>query len=317
MIRRVVRHVALSLALCSTLAACVPSTEESDPRGALGLTTVPSAGSRGEPFVTTDGWTIYVEELALLASIVGGAVDKRSESDNPEVLESSHQGPYLFRASSPESFVAPGLPIGPGIVRLPLSRLEAGHVRTTAEPRDAETRNVPPELVARFVRPSESFPPTSAPSSAFELGPSIVLVARAEKGDRVVRIDFAFHGAFRPFDGVPLEIRANALNSAPVSVVAENLFAGLLGYEIPCNAGSTEDPAEQTPIPSFSSSPVFDDLASTDTDGDGILSAVELRTERAPKCDCCSPAQRELLKVRFRSSMADVLVERSGAVIQL
>ncbi|MBX3219277.1 MAG: hypothetical protein KF795_02085 [Labilithrix sp.] len=306
------RAVVLALAIAS----CVPSGEEADPRGALGLATVPSPIARGESFVTKDGWTVHVEELVVLAAISGNALDPASEDVLfPTARASSRQGPYLFKASRPETFVAPGLPVGAGGVWLPYHWLVLGPSRRTNEPDEMETRNVEPALVARFHLPSESFEPTLSTTWTAALGPSILLIARGEKGGRVVRIDFAFRGAVRPFNEIPLEIRANTVNQAPLAVAAESLFSGPTGYELRCEVDDAGVLKPRSPTLSSTSELVFDDLASADADGDGKLSAAELRRPLIPpRCECCSSVDDESVR-NFTSSMAALLEARSGELL--
>ncbi len=317
MIRSLVPRAAV-LALALTLASCVGSGEETDPRGALGIVTVPSPGSRGEPFVTADGWTIHVEALIVQVSIVGSAVDPAVEAvPEKRVLETSYQGPYLVRASAPESFFAPGLPVGPGTVRLPFSRLEVGSTRLTNEPHETQPRNVEPALSARFFAPPDALDPEFDSPGPPDFGPSILLVARAEKNGRVVTIDFTFNGAFRPFGDTPLEIRKNVLNEARLALVAENLFSGPTGYELRCRPDDSGVLKPGTPKLSLSAELFFDDLASADADDDGKLSAAELRRPSvAPRCGCCSSADAEQLRY-FTSSMAALLEERSAWLLVL
>lgn len=311
MICALVRRLAV---LALAIVSCVPSGEETDPRGALGLVTVPSPGSRGEPFVTKDGWTVHVEALIVQVSIVGSTVDPAADTVlGEEVRETSHQGPYLFRASRTESFVAPGLPTGSGTVRLPFSKLEIG-TRLTNEPHETEARNVEPTLSARFFQPPESLDPAFDNPGPPDFGPAILLVARAEKNGRVVTIDFTFNGAFRPYDETPLEIRKNALNERRLTTAAENLFSGPTGYWIRCEPNDAGVVKPRIPVLSYADGPVFDDLASADMDGDGKLSAAELRRPIiAPRCDCCSSEDEESVR-HFTSSMAELLEVRSAAL---
>jgi len=297
------RSAVLALALVS----CVPAEDESDPRGALGITTVPSPGSRGEPFVTADGWTVRVEELVILAEIRAEALDPKSV-DGFQSLESSSQGPYLFKASRSESFFAPGLPAGRGRVSLAFQTLLVDHryAAIVAAQTIPEARGVEPALSDRFLRPADFGGPFDEMPGTTAFGPGLLLVARATKGTRSVEIDFSLSGAVTP--DIPLEVRANALNDVRVKAVAENLFSGMLAFEpIPCAGGRAELPGSR---PS-TVEPVFDDLARADADGDGIVSVPELRKRVTPSCECCSPEERERLEVFYSRSMADLLSERS------
>ncbi len=304
------RRVSLcSAVLAFATASCVPAGEETDPRGALGITTVPSPGSRGEPFVTSDGWTVHVEELVVLAEIQAQAVDPASSDDFGRAV-SSHQGPYLFKASRSESFVAPGLPAGPGRVGLAFQTLvvDPRYPTPAAAGMTPETRGVERSLVDRFFQRADFSGPFDDMPDATLFGPGLLLVARAEKAERSVRLDFTFRGAISVTPEIPLEVRANALSDASVAAVAENLFAGPLAYgPIPCIEGRAELPRSRP----TTDRPIFDDLASTDTNGDGVLSVAELRQRRAPACECCSPDEEETLQFIYGSSMAQLLDERS------
>ena len=292
----------LVLAHVLALASCVPAGEDSDPRGALGITTEPSPGSRGEPFITADGWTVHVEELVILAGIVGAAIDTASADDN---RETAYEGPYLFKASRSESFLARGLPAGPGRAALNFNSLYIGAGYAMPE-LVGGPRGVDPSLSARFFQRADDVNRNFYDPDAPEPGPAILLVVRAEKGDRTVRIDFGFRGAIRTPE-IPLEIRANALNAARVTTVAENLFKGVMEYQVTCNGLRPELP-ESNPS---TDRPIFDDLASADTDGDGVLSPAELRHVRTPACECCSPEVKKSLELYDSISMAELLSERS------
>lgn len=312
MIRGHVRRISV---LALAIASCVPSGEETDPRGALGVVTVPSPASRGEPFVTTDGWTVRVEVLIAQVSIVGSANDPAaSDALDQQVRETSHQGPYLFRASRPETFSAPGLPVGPGTVRFPFGRLELG-TRSTNEPHETEIRDVEPMHSARFLQPPDSLDPAFASPGSPAFGPSILLVARAAKGGQVVTIDLTFNGAFRPYDDITLEVRKNALNLARLTTAAENLFSGPTGYVIRCERDDAGALKPRIPTLSYATGPLFGDFAGADMDGDGKLSAAELRRPIvAPRCECCSSSEDEESVRHFTSSMAELLELRSAAL---
>lgn len=243
----------------AALLSCVPLAGEAHPRGAVALVTEPSPASRGEPFVTADGWTIHVEALVLNASVLGSSVRSDHRSDVAT-------GEMFFRASEPATLTMTGLDAGPALVSVVLvSRVTTGEGvdgRSAAPPVDAK-------LAARF----EAAPDDRDQSegvSGVDLGPSFVVIARGEKDGVVVKLDVGLQTIFDPeepfFSEVGAVVRANEVVQARLLVAAEVLFAN--------------DRARTT----FS----FDGYAAADKNKDGVLSVAELRS--SGPCASCKDA---------------------------
>ena len=233
--------------------ACVPASEEAAPKGAFTIVTQPSPATRGEPFVTSDGWTIRVETLVLLSWFDSFPSDK--------VGIQGEGGEWLFRATTPIEAVVRAIPIGPTTAMLRLGFGGGSETftnnRTTLLGADAATE-------ARFKAPADGEPPsegdctTSPNDCSFSLGPSFWVKATATRDGRRIALDLALlaHG-FKDELRIPTEVRANTTTPVPVAVLAEQFFTNPAGAL------------------------VFDDIAAADRDNDGRVSVEELLTTDA------------------------------------
>jgi hypothetical protein len=70
-------HAAVTVGL---FGACVPATEELAPRGALGASLTPSAATRGEAFMTADGFTVTIERSVAYLEINPSWLDQGPSS---------------------------------------------------------------------------------------------------------------------------------------------------------------------------------------------------------------------------------------------
>lgn len=229
------------LFLSLLLAACVPASEEAPPRGAAGVEAVPSAETQGTPFVTTDGWTITIEKLVLQVSV----------SATPEkLLYSGRSEPYVFDAQKPALMFARALPIGSARVTITPYGRYIGYSENDYLER-VERINVDDETNARFNRL-----PDEGQDSCYTPGPSVVLAARAERNGIVVTLDAALNvltSSRRSRDaefGTPVEVRRNDVSSVELVIDAKAIF------------------------------PAFEDIARSDADGDGAVTASELEASR-------------------------------------
>jgi hypothetical protein len=237
--------LAFGLGLGLAFAACVPASEARPPAGAFGFVTEPSPATRGEPFVTSDGWTIRVETLAMQISVSA----KPADGSGPYSYGRSDT--YRIDASKSAEVFARELPVGAatGTLGLASNYIGDGSFRRSES---TEVIGLSPELDARFEQPADGTPYETTYGS--RNGPSIVLVAQGERDGRIVRLDLSLdvYSSASP-SGASGEVVANGLTSASVHVAAEALF---------------HDPG--------STSLRFDDLAAADRNGDGRVSGQEL-----------------------------------------
>lgn len=254
--------------------ACVPASEPAEPAGAFGFTTEPTPATRGEPFVTTDGWTIRIETLALQLQVTATS---RAPSREDGFGSASGYGydEYRLLASQPAQVYSRALRVGPAEGGVSLS---SGYVSGDGKVYDEDTENIgmSPELIARFRRSADAAYDYGGSSVA---GPSLVLVARAERAGRVVVVDFGLAASVSTFlegnSRFPGEqppratavVQQNALVTLPLIIAAEALFVD----------GQRPDDPAGTPAKL-----VFDDFAALDEDGDGRVSGAEIMRDATP-----------------------------------
>lgn len=250
------KGAALALALHLS---CVPSVEDPNPRGAIRVLTSPSSGTLGEAFTTRDGWTLHIDTVVVLA-LVGG-------KGTAETVGSSTM--HLFRAKLPQEFVIVRIDAGSGWATLGLTSSSVGAGATLAE----LNRDATPEEVARFAELADDVdpnPPPDDPSTPDldesasvppSVGPSILIVGRAEKAGRSILFDFAIQGAYHDIS-FPVTVAPDVANDVRVTLAVEQLFNG--------SAQCRADGPESVDL-------VFDDVAAADADGDSVLTAAELR----------------------------------------
>ncbi len=257
--------LALTMAGSLTVASCVPASEAAPPAGALGFVAEPSPATRGEPFVTSDGWTIRIEQFVLQVRVSTSSKErgaKRPQTDSSET--------YRFDARKTTGLFARATPAGlaSATLRLDGTYIDSGKTYDA----DTEVLGVSPEVNARFRVRSD------APRSdyAWPYGPTMFLTLRAKRADRVVIIDLALllDGGTDPFDAPERNVVADTLVTMPIAIAAEALFV--------------EDETRDLR---------FDDFAAADVNDDGILTGPELG---AAVCRSCEGRQRLNDKVRGR-----------------
>ena len=240
------------------------------------MRTEPSAASIGEAFTTSDGWSITVETFALQVAVSAQPAD--------ESLGTLGGGYILFNGKRQEDLVVVGVPHGPALGLISLiwsSRHRDGTYLAD------DNRDLPPDIVERFVQqPSGDF--DSDPS--FVIGPSLIVVAHAQKGARSVLFDVALRGDLDPHV-VPVVIVANALTPAIVPLAVEALFTNAEGAI------------------------VFDDIAAAAKNEDGVLAPEELRRAQG-SCSGCDPWPFADAGTVW-PSVLDALQERTTRVIGL
>jgi hypothetical protein len=258
--------------------ACVPSSEEVYPRGAVNVIATPSAGTRGEPFMTSDGWTIRVSAM-VLQTLIGG------QGPPPNMI--SNGAVHLFHASKRQEFVIPRIDEGAAKALLSLTSLGIGpdYARIPGYYSGAN-RDVEPSLIARFAKLADDedpSPPEDDPSTpefdesttvATENGPALLLTGQAEKEGRVIRFDFTLQASFVDAE-LPVKVNRNVLNDVVVTIAVEQLF----NRKTRCRIGRQPILVGQPRTTEL----MFDEVAAADKDGDGVLSPAELRDDEGKK----------------------------------
>jgi hypothetical protein len=226
-----------ALALVLTVTgACVPASEEHPPAGAAGFETAPSAQTQGETFTTADGWDVTIEKLVVQLSVSASA----------ESLGYGSSEPYIFDARKPARIFARALPVGRARVVASFYGRYIGYSDNNYLDR-VERINVDDETNARFNRL-----PDEGQESDYTPGPSVLLVVRAQRDGRVITLDVALNvtspisSRLDQFFGDAVDVREDELASVSMPIHAETFF------------------------------PVFDDIAGSDADGNGDVTAPEL-----------------------------------------
>jgi hypothetical protein len=224
--------------------ACVPASEPAPPAGAFGFVTEPSAASRGEPFVTRDGWTVRIEKVALQVSVSGHALDT-SKRDAYGSYEA-----YRFDASKSIELYARAIPTGPATGGVSLSGTYLNS--SSKEDANVEVAGLSPQTSARFQTRSD----VSSGSAGYRSysGPSLLLAVRAVRAERFIAFDLTFDvfsfGSDRA--GPVRDVREDALVTVPLTVAAEALFEDEVTLAL-----------------------AFAEFAAADADGDGVVTGAE------------------------------------------
>jgi hypothetical protein len=225
----------------ATAAACVPASEEHPAAGAAGFETSPSPQTQGETFTTADGWNLTVEKLFIQMSV----------SASPVNLGYGTSEPYVFDAQKPARIFARALPVGPARVTATFYGRYIGYSDNDYFDR-VERINVDDDTNARFNRL-----PDEGQESEYTPGPSVLLVVRAERDGRVVTLDMALNvtssiaSRLDQYFGDTVDVQEDTLASVSLPINAETFF------------------------------PVFEDVAASDANGDGEVTAQELEASRA------------------------------------
>jgi hypothetical protein len=202
------------------LVACVPATEEKHARGAAGFVTEPSPAARGEPFQTTDGWSVRVERIAFLVS-----VSTRAITGNPyDYGYGGGGGTFLVNGAIAADVYSPGLPPGMYEVNAYLTNMsiygDSIHV-------DWDNIGVEPSIARRF----EVILEETRDEYGNRRVPSAIVIARGTKLDRTIVLDVALwpqsgtgSGYSSPGTGPSVEVRQNAVALRALDVRAEVLF---------------------------------------------------------------------------------------------
>lgn len=156
--------------------------------------------------------------------------------------------PYVFDAQRPARIFARALPVGAATMNIALY----GRYISDGDYEDRVERiNVDDETNARFERL-----PDEGQDSGYTPGPSVLIALRAERDGRTVTLDLALNVTStgpRSFDesfGIAVDVREDDLASVELPIDAAVFF------------------------------PVFDDIAASDADGDGTITANELEASK-------------------------------------
>jgi len=260
-------HELCSLAI--PLAACVPTEVDPNPAGAIGIQLEPSAATRGEPFLTRDGWTIQILSLALQRTLGFFLV---SDSAATSGYSSAIYGDNTKRwsARNPLALFITGQPAQRGCLRIDQSSYRRGDERfgTTVE-----SFPISDSEQAKFqVRPANPVPSSTYASDEL---PDTVVHLRANKAERTIELDLTLTSSAMPWafirkrraarpatqgshncEDAPwllTTVRADTLTLLPTAIRGENLL------------GAHE----------FKGA-LFDPLADADSNRDGVLSPEEL-----------------------------------------
>ena len=249
MIRTRTRTRTRFILLALACAACVPASEEAPPTGAFGFTTEPSPATRGEPFTTTDGWTVRIDKVAVQVNVSASPTEQ-----GPEIRYYGSSEGYRFDARRSVQVFARALPAGPAAANINLSStyLSIGDFDASDYDENIEVIGVAPEDSARFLVQSDVS--TSRDGYTSYSGPSMLLVLRAQKGPRVISLDLTLDLYSGYSDGRFVGVvQDDALVTVPLGIAVEALF---------------EDERARVLR--------FDDFADADADENGVISGQEL-----------------------------------------
>jgi hypothetical protein len=253
----------LAFVLATVVDSCVPAGEELAPKGAAGLVTEPSPAARGEPFVTDDGWNVRIDKLALLARVSASGTD--DDDDDPK---------YMWNGAARVELLVRAVPVGPSSIAVALQGAGRRFRGSGIEVPTYQNLGVEPSLEARFRLPEDVIR-TGVPGAGPVPGPSVVIVARGEKGGVVVVLDIALSShppsASAPNASAPnmakpnVDVRANDVTFTYLGVAAERLLAV---------------------DPSTGRGAAFQPIADADArgDGDGHVTEAELRAVACSEC---------------------------------
>jgi len=224
------------------LACCVPASEKAPPAGAAGFDTAPSPATRGEPYVTNDGWTVTIDKLILQVTVAA----------QPSSRGYGETEPYIFDARSPQRIFVRALPTGPALLRIDWYGRYVDETDRNRDPfENIEALGVTRDDARRFLHS-----PDDAKAVPYSAGPSMELATTGTNGGRTVHLDLAVNvtsvANYKPTSevtGYSVTIPEDGIDVVPLPLGAEALFV------------------------------TFADIAAHDGDGDGIVTVQELGTD--------------------------------------
>lgn len=236
-IQRILLFVAL-------LGSCVPASEPLPPAGAGGLQTDPSPAARGEPFISRDGWRVTIDKLIVRAGPqVASKVPDRFGYRGYSMWE-----PAIFNAKERLQLYTPEIPPGPATVSVTYDQysIYIGPGFTPYDDHAEVTGAVLAVDAARFQQVADQGFEADAYGAGYVTGhgPSIVIELRASKdGSREATLKAAVSNTYSSMgfnddddgsssnkkgasseEGIPIEIRANALTLARLEIAPEKVF---------------------------------------------------------------------------------------------
>ncbi|MBX3225804.1 MAG: hypothetical protein KIT84_30495 [Labilithrix sp.] len=245
------------------LGACVPATEELNPRGGVVARLSPSAETAGTSFTSVDGWTVTIERFAVRASVSAQVL--RVESDRPYGYGGGGY-PRILAPNDACELKLTAMSPGPAAAYIELRSRYAEY-----EPLAGESLcGIDDDLRERFDRRADgsSRYEASFPGEfEYRSTPSLVLLARAEKAGRALRLELGLDAElYGPTKAglVPVTIVANEGAPIRVRVDAAALFV------------PPERRGQQIR---------FDDVAAADADGDGVVTGGELADVDLVDCE--------------------------------
>ncbi len=205
LVRSVCRVAAASLS--ALLAGCVPAAEEPEPRGAAGFHTEPSPAARGEPFVTSDGWTVHFERFAVSAYVFASGGNTLY---------------YRWSGRDPVDIYSPGAPIAAAYLTINLSPTYL--FEDTRFEIDIRELAITEDLERRFSEPADDIK-AGYYSRPDKVGPSVIVTFVGEKDDRVVRVDLGLAGLGYAYADGSVDVRKDALSTTPLPLTPERFLS--------------------------------------------------------------------------------------------
>ena len=251
--------------LVAALVACVPASQDNrDPQGAAGVRIAPSPVARGNAFVTTDGWTVTFEQIALVAvlSAVTPTDDGSGYHSQFVVWDGAHEA---------ETFI-PALPVGPVTVKVdPEGIVRDPSYLDPKVPKLLASSSLSAAVQARVLAAPDNVLATRGVYASFgpiEQGPAVIFAAHAARGKQTIHVALALASAYEAGvsssddrDGTQtLDVRPNDVRFAAYEVHPERIFAA-----------SADDV-----------STLFQPIADADRDLDGVVTGGELQAVALP-----------------------------------
>lgn len=200
-------RVLAAATLWSLFAGCVPAAEEPEPRGAGGFHTEPSDAARGEPFVTSDGWTVRFERFAVSAYV--------SASSGSTVY-------YRWNGRDPADIYAPGASLGMAYMSVTLTPTYL--YEDTYFETDVQEVGLDDEFKRRFTELADDLQ-AGYYSRSDKVGPSVIVTFVGTKGERVVRVDLGLAGLGYAYTDGSAEVHKDALSTVPLPLTPERLLS--------------------------------------------------------------------------------------------
>jgi hypothetical protein len=259
------------------LAACVPATEDLNPRGAAGFDLVPSATSLGEPFTTADGYTLSVERAVLVmqASAKLPAANGSYFGASEEINWDTRTQALLFVRA---------LPIGPIDLEGELASISSydflgENDRSFGRDLSNFTKTDLDRIRSWIADLNESRSNTSSGR----------IVVHAQKNGRSWTLDVVLPGWFGTGPKADFTIRQDALERRTVTVMPENLFRR-----------ATMDRTLR-----------FQAFADADLNGDGTINEAELNEAQTPD------SEQGVMRGTIIPKMYEALRERMTTLVVL